>query len=99
MKINTDDLISVTDVSRRGVSGLIAEAEAGRTFVVMRQNKPAAVITGLDQFDRLQRMDELADDLRLWALALTRVATDDGTRYTLDEVAAEFGIDLVDEDD
>ena len=43
---------------------------------------------------RLEHLEELEEDLRLFALALTRTITDDGKRYSLEEVAAEFGIDL-----
>ena len=35
MKINTEDLISVTEASRQGVSKLVSEASAGRDLVLM----------------------------------------------------------------
>lgn len=99
MLINTEDMISVTDANKAGVSKLVAEAFDGRTFVVVRNNKPAAVITGLDQLDKLQNLEELGSDLRLMALAVIRSATDTGERHDLDDVAREFGIDLDELDD
>lgn len=93
MKINTEDMISVTDANR-DVSRLVSEASAGRTFIIMKQNTPAAALVGTDQLERLQRLDEQEHDLRLWSLALVRTITDTGARYNLEDVAAELGIDL-----
>ena len=95
--INVDDMISVTDAGK-SFSGLVAEAMDGRTYVVVKHNKPAAVITGMDQLDRLNRIEDIEQDLRLWALAIVRAATDSGERYSLDDVARELGVDLEDED-
>lgn len=94
MKINTDDLISVSEVSRQGVSKLVAEANAGREFVLMRNNKPAAVIVGIDKFERLQRIEEFEEDIKLLAMAVVRSTTDTGERVSLEAAAARFGIDL-----
>ena len=96
MRINTDDMISVTDASRE-VSRLVAEAMDGRTFVVMKANRPAAVIVGLEQMERLQRIDDMEQDLRLFSMALIRTVTDSGERHDLDDVAREFGVDLDEE--
>ncbi len=97
MNVDTNDMISVTDASKRTVSRLVTEAMGGRTFVVMKNNRPAAVIVGQEQMERLQRLDEMEQDLRLWTVALIRTITDTGERHDLAGVAAEFGIDL-DED-
>lgn len=94
MMINSDDMVSVTDANTRGVSWLVNTAAGGRTVVVMRNNKPAAVVTNPDYIDRLQRLDDIEDDLRLWAAALVRMATDSGARHRLEDVAVEFGVDL-----
>jgi prevent-host-death family protein len=91
MKINMEDLISVTEASRQGVSKLVSEASAGRDLVLIRNNKPAAAIVGIEKLERLQRMEE---DVKLLALAVVRAATDTGERVSLDDAAARFGIDL-----
>jgi prevent-host-death family protein len=91
MKINTEDLISVTEASRQGVSKLVSEASAGRDLVLIRNNKPAAAIVGIEKLERLQRIEE---DVKLLALAVVRAATDTGERVSLDDAAARFGIDL-----
>lgn len=98
MKIDTNDMISVTDASRVGISKLVTEASEGRHIVVFRKSQPAAAIVDIKTMERLQRLDELEDDLRLIAVAWVRTLTDSGERYDLDDVAAEFGVDLDDEE-
>jgi hypothetical protein len=41
-----------------------------------------------------RRMTGLAEDAAIAARIRERMANDDGTRYTLDEVAEMFGVDL-----
>lgn len=94
MKIDTNEMISVSDASNRGLSKLVAEAIDGTRWVVVRNNKPAAMIVGLEAMERLQRIDELEQDVRLLVLTVTRSVTDTGERFDLDEVAREFGVDL-----
>jgi antitoxin (DNA-binding transcriptional repressor) of toxin-antitoxin stability system len=93
MRIDTGDLISVTEASKQGVSKLVADAENGRPHVLVRNNKAVAAIVNIADLDRLQRVDELEDDVRLLSIALARAAADSGRRYEVDEVAAELGID------
>lgn len=92
MKIDTDDLISVSDANRRGISRLVADAEAGHHQVIIRNNKPAAVIAGLDTLHRLNRIDEEEADLRLLTIALLRTVTDTGERYSLDDLLIRDGV-------
>ncbi|HSL07102.1 MAG TPA: hypothetical protein VK887_03895 [Pseudonocardiaceae bacterium] len=94
MNVDTQDLISVTEASNRGVSRLIQDAAQGRTQVVLRNNKAVAAVVGMDAVERLARLEELEGDLRLLSVALARTVTDSGRRYSLEEVAAELGVDL-----
>lgn len=93
--------LTVTDATRRGVAGLVADAEHGQDLVVTRRNEPVAAVIGVQ---RLAEIDDLTDDLRDLALVLSRAATDDGRRTDLDDVLAAFGHtreslqDLPDED-
>lgn len=91
MNINMDDLISVTEANRQGVSKLVSEASAGRELILIKNNKPAAVIVGIEKLERLQRLEE---DIKLLTVALVRTATDTGERVPLADAAARFGIDL-----
>ena len=97
MKIDTNDMISVTDAAKGGISKLINEASEGRQLVVFRNNQPAAAIVDIKTMERLQRLDELEEDLRILAIAWVRTLTDSGERYELEDVAAEFGVDLDEE--
>lgn len=63
----------------------------------MRNSKAVAVV--VDSMDRLQRLEELEDDLRLLSIALVRAAADSGRRHDLDDVLAEVGIDPADLDE
>jgi prevent-host-death family protein len=96
VQINTDDLISVTDASRQGVSKLVSEASEGREIILIRNNRPAAAIVGIEKLERLQRLEE---DIKLLTVALVRSATDTGERVSLEAAAARFGIDLDELDD
>jgi antitoxin (DNA-binding transcriptional repressor) of toxin-antitoxin stability system len=94
VNVETQDLISVTEASNRGVSRLVQDAARGRTQVLLRNNKAVAAVVGIDAVERLARLEELESDLRLLSMALARTVTDSGRRYRLDEVAAELDIDL-----
>lgn len=93
MRIDTGDLISVTEAGKQGVSKLVADAENGRPQVLLRNNKAVAAVVNIAELDRLQRVDELEDDLRLLSIALARAAADSGRRHDLDDVINELGID------
>lgn len=80
--------ISVTDASRRGISRLIADAEAGAGIVLERRGRPAAVMMGAARLDSILEMEA---DVRSAALVLSRAATDNGERTSLDEAITDFG--------
>ncbi|MFP5020749.1 hypothetical protein [Pseudonocardia phyllosphaerae] len=61
--------------------------------MILRQNKAVAALVDMESMDRLQRLEELEDDLRLLSIALVRAAADSGRRFSLDDVLAEAGID------
>ncbi len=93
MKVDTKDLISVSEASSRGVSRLVADASAGRPQIVLRNNKAVAAVVDVQTIEKLQRLEELEDDLRLLSIALARTITDSGRLYSLDEAAVQLGID------
>ncbi|MFN8593549.1 MAG: type II toxin-antitoxin system Phd/YefM family antitoxin [Thermomicrobiales bacterium] len=87
--IETDDLISISEANRLGVSGLIREAEEGRERVVLRNNKPVAIVMSVERFEQLQ---QLQDDLIHITMMASRMLTTTGKRYTLDDVLDHFGL-------
>ena len=86
--IDTADLLSISDASKLGVSGLVREAEAGHEQVLLRNNKPVAAIVGIRRLEQLQQLQEDPRDL---SLAVARMLTTASRRRSLDEVLAEFG--------
>ena len=86
--IDTEDLISVTEANRLGLSALIRDAEQGRTRIVLRNNRPVAAVVSMQ---RLEQLDALLDDLLDLTLANARTLTAGPERHSLDEVLARFG--------
>ena len=87
--VDTADFISISDANRLGVSALVREAEAGHELIVLRNNKPAAVVVSIQRWEQLQRLQEDLIDL---TLAAARSVTTGPDRYSLDEVFARFGV-------
>jgi prevent-host-death family protein len=86
--IDTDDLISVTEANTKGVSYLVTAAESGREHVILRNNRPAAVVIGIAHFEKLRQLEEELADV---ALLAARMTTTPPRRTSLDEILAEFG--------
>jgi antitoxin (DNA-binding transcriptional repressor) of toxin-antitoxin stability system len=80
--------LSVTEATKRGVAGLVADAEGGADLVVTRHLRPVAAVVGVR---RLAEIEEAAADLRDLALVLSRAVADTGRRTSLDDVLAAFG--------
>lgn len=78
----------MTEATRRGVAGLVSDAEHGADLVVTRHHRPVAVVLGVR---RVTELEEAAADLRDLALVLARSATDSGRRTSLDDVLEAFG--------
>lgn len=84
------ETVSVSEAAERGVSALVRAAGEGREIVVERHGRPVAAVVSVR---RLAEVSELEADLRSAALVLTRLATDDGERSSLDEVITSLGFD------
>ena len=87
-KIDSDDLISVTEAGKLGLSRLLREAEEGHDRIVMRNNKPVAAVVNMR---RLEEMQDLQDDLTDVTLVAARVLMAGERRFSLDEVLTRFG--------
>jgi hypothetical protein len=100
MLIDTDNMLSVTDANRIGISKLVSDAESGRDRVLMRNNKAVVAVVSMDRLESLTRLEALQEDLELVALALARAASDNDNRTDLDDVLEQFGLsreDLTDD--
>lgn len=87
-KVDTKDLISVSEANKIGISGLVKAAEKGEQRVVIRNGKPVAAVVSIES---LQRAEELEERLLDVSLALTRLLTADERRHSLDDVLDRFG--------
>ena len=93
--------LTVTEATKRGVAGLVADAEDGADLVVTRHHRPVAAVVGVR---RLAEIEEATADLRDLALVLARLITDTGRRTSFDEVLTAFGhtrdsLSLVEDDE
>jgi prevent-host-death family protein len=86
--VDTADLISISEATKRGVSALVREAEAGHEQVLLRNNKPVAAVVGIERLEELQQLEEDLIDLTMIA---ARLLTDGPERHSLDDVLARFG--------
>jgi prevent-host-death family protein len=84
--------VSVTEATQRGVAGIINDAEAG-DIIVTRRNRPVAAIVSVERIERIQ---ELLDDLRDLTLAASRILTDDGGRISFDDLLSAYGLSRAD---
>ncbi len=82
------EAVQITEAGRRGVSKLVADAEAGHTTVLRRRAEPVAAVVS---YRDVQRLADLERDLTDVALVLARAASDSGNRSALDDVISSYG--------
>jgi PHD/YefM family antitoxin component YafN of YafNO toxin-antitoxin module len=80
--------ISIADAIERGVDALVGEVENGHEFVVVRDDKPVAVVVSGERFEQWQ---QLQDDLIDITLVAARMLTSRGPSVSLDEALERFG--------
>lgn len=61
---------------------------AGERSVITRRGKPVAVLLSAEDFEALERLEDLFDE----QLVREADAEDDGTRVPLEELKAELGL-------
>jgi antitoxin (DNA-binding transcriptional repressor) of toxin-antitoxin stability system len=82
------ETLPITEGGRRGVSKLVADAESGHAVVLQRRAVPVAAVIS---YDRVRQLAAMERDLVDAALILSRAATDNGNRTSLDDVIAGLG--------
>ena len=86
-----------TSEARATLTAITAEfrdhgAASGVVVFGSRRRPEAAIVP----YELIELLDPVIEDLVIAARVRERLAEDDGTRYSLDEVAAEFGLVLDD---
>ncbi|MGW6931250.1 type II toxin-antitoxin system prevent-host-death family antitoxin [Lentzea sp. NPDC054927] len=77
--------LTVAEAAKRGVAGLVSDAERGRPVVITRRGRPVAAVVAMSC---LAEIDEATADLRDLALVLARSAADSGRRTSFEDVLA-----------
>lgn len=91
--ITLDNLVSVSELTTEGSARRSAGWGNNNPIVVMRNNKPAAIVISPDDYRRLTEAEE---DFALYLEAEERMKKGDGTRLGMDDV---FGKDYKPVDD
>ena len=63
LQASIDNLVSVSEASRRGVSWLAQQAESGQEKVILRNGKPVAAFVGLEILAAVKRAQVLEAEL------------------------------------
>lgn len=91
--ISLDNLVSISELSHGGASRALSRISDNNPVVVMRNNKPAAVVITPEDY---KRYTEAEEDFALYLEAADRMNHDDGARLSMDDV---FGSDYKPVDD
>jgi len=99
MRVDTRDIRSASVVGRNFGAITDEVADQGTTIVVVKNNRPTVGVVPISVIDELDSIREREEDIRLLALALLRMTLNpDPVLHELDDVLAELGVNL-DEDD
>lgn len=92
-RVDTANIISISEATKRGVAKLAREAAKGKGHeqILVRNNKPVAAVVGMDRLEEIDELERIEEDLLDIVLATSRMLTDKGKRYTLDDVLRHFG--------
>ncbi|MDH8676966.1 type II toxin-antitoxin system Phd/YefM family antitoxin [Fusibacter bizertensis] len=87
-----DHIISVSDLGRGKASKVIQDVEKNKDqYIVVKNNKPQAVILSVDEYNNLM---EAREELELLLMATNRINESNPSEYSsLKSVMEEFDID------
>lgn len=86
----SSEFLGITDAKTKLSWAVSCLEEGQERFLVMRRNRPVAVLLSTDRYEELARLEEETEHLRDALMILNARLEDDGTRYTLDEVLAKL---------
>jgi hypothetical protein len=87
-RVETSDLLSISEANKLGISGLARMAELGREHILLRNNKPVAAVMSMERLEQLQQLEE---DLLDISLTTARMLVTSPMRHSLDDVLSRFG--------
>ena len=86
MQIDTNAILPMTEATKRFKSACEKTKELG-TIYLFKNNRPDIVMMDMKKFEELFAVLDDLEHLEIAALIESRKKSDDGTRYTLDEIA------------
>jgi len=97
MRVDTRDIRAVSTVGRNFGAITDEVADQGTTIVVVKNNQPVAGVVPISLIDELDSVGEREENMRLLALTLVRMTVNPNpVLHDLDDVLAEFGVDVDD---
>ncbi|MHB1474757.1 MAG: type II toxin-antitoxin system Phd/YefM family antitoxin [Dermatophilaceae bacterium] len=89
-----DEYVGMTE-AKTALPGVVKRLENGATdhVFVMRNNKPAAVLLGVEDYQDLRSLQALREHLEDALMIHGATSTDSGKRHSLDDVFAELGVE------
>ena len=90
LTLTVDELITSTKATRE-LSRLLDSLPEKRWFI-QRNNKLEGVLIGIEEYDRLLKLEEEVEHLALAVTLMERERKDDGYRIGLDELASRYDV-------
>lgn len=90
----TEEIIGMTK-ARDELPQRVRRLEQGdlKRVVIVRNSSPVAVILSAEEYERMTALESDREFYEDAVAILRALEADDGTRYTLDEIKKEFGVD------
>jgi PHD/YefM family antitoxin component YafN of YafNO toxin-antitoxin module len=89
-----DEYVGMTE-AKTALAGVDKRLETGAAdhVFVMRNNKPAAVLLAVEEYQDLRQLQSLREHLEDALMIHEAQRTDSGARHNLDDVLADLGVD------
>lgn len=88
-----NDMVSQTDFSKGKTSDIFKKLQTSKRIVVLKNNKPSAILLSPDEYARLAEDEE---NLRLLLLAEKRLEESNGKSISFEEILKEDNLSLDD---
>ncbi len=85
-----DEFAGITE-AKSALPGVLTRLESGSVdhVFVMRNNKPAAVLSAVDEYQHLRSLSALREHLEDAQMIHEAIRADDGVRHNLDDALAD----------
>lgn len=91
--IDKEEILSTTDVTKNFALCRKKTKELDRT-IIFKNNKPDLVMLDIDHYENICKLLELLEDIDIQCILKERLKEDDGTRYSLEDIAEMFNLKL-----